>query len=138
MQTMIDSKGAKARLMWAWFEAHPNQPMPEGRREVEALFEVIEAASRATAELERDQQERFKWAANERADSGAGLDEEVLAQAVYWVYGTADDARQVVVEYVRRVADLAQFAALAATPAVLSPVLSDGSIITDAATPAEE
>ena len=67
-QTMIDSKGAKARLMFAWFEAHPNQPMPEGRREVEALFEVIEATSRATAELERDQQERFKWAANERAD----------------------------------------------------------------------
>ena len=70
-QAMIDSKGAKARLMWAWFEAHQNQPMPEGRKEVEALFEVIEASARATTELERDQQERFKWAANERADAAA-------------------------------------------------------------------
>ena len=34
---------AKVRLRRAWFEAHPNQPAPEARAEVEALFAAIEA-----------------------------------------------------------------------------------------------
>jgi hypothetical protein len=38
---------AKVQLRWAWFEAHPNQPMPEGRAEVEALFLAIEREAAA-------------------------------------------------------------------------------------------
>lgn len=34
---------AKVTLRRTWFEAHPNQPMPEGRAEVERLFAAIEA-----------------------------------------------------------------------------------------------
>jgi hypothetical protein len=37
---------AKVWLRRAWFEAHPNQPMPEGRAQVEALFSAIEAEAR--------------------------------------------------------------------------------------------
>lgn len=40
---------AKVTLRRVWFEAHPNQPMPEGRDEVERLFAAIEAdAARAS------------------------------------------------------------------------------------------
>ena len=34
---------AKVRLRQAWFEAHLNQSMPEGRAQVERLFAAIEA-----------------------------------------------------------------------------------------------
>ena len=33
---------AKVSLRRAWFESHLNQPIPEGRAEVEALFAAIE------------------------------------------------------------------------------------------------
>jgi len=45
MTTPADA--AKVRLRRAWFEAHPNQPIPEGRAEVDVLFAAIEAAARA-------------------------------------------------------------------------------------------
>ncbi len=45
---------AKVRLRQVWFEAHPNQPIPEGRQQVEtlfaALFAAIEASARAASE----------------------------------------------------------------------------------------
>lgn len=34
---------AKVRLRRTWFEAHPNQPIPEGRAQVDALIAAIEA-----------------------------------------------------------------------------------------------
>ena len=34
---------AKVTLRRAWFEAHPNQPPPEGRARVDALIAAIEA-----------------------------------------------------------------------------------------------
>ena len=44
---------AKVSLRGAWFAAHPNQPMPEGRAEVERLFAAIEAATPAPLDVER-------------------------------------------------------------------------------------
>ena len=44
---------AKVSLRHAWFEAHPNQPMPEGRAQVERLFAAIEAASLDRGELRK-------------------------------------------------------------------------------------
>jgi predicted RNase H-like HicB family nuclease len=40
-----------ARQLWdrAWFEAHLNQPMPEGRAQVARYFDAIEAEARADA-----------------------------------------------------------------------------------------
>lgn len=40
-------KDAKRLLMQAWFEAHPNQPMGEGRNVVERCFSAIEHEARA-------------------------------------------------------------------------------------------
>jgi len=54
---------AKVRLRRAWFEAHPNQPAPEARAEVEALFAAIEAEAIA------DERARI-------ADAVRGLDGE--------------------------------------------------------------
>ena len=38
---------AKFRLRKAWFEAHPNQPIPEGKAEVDALLAAVEQEARA-------------------------------------------------------------------------------------------
>lgn len=38
---------AKRQLRSAWLNAHPNQPIPEGIAEVDALFLAIEAEARA-------------------------------------------------------------------------------------------
>ena len=64
---------AKVSLRGAWFAAHPNQPMPEGRAEVERLFAAIEAEARA-------------------APDPAPLDVERLARALH-------DCRMVVVAH---------------------------------------
>ena len=45
---------AKARLRAAWFEAHLNQPVPEGRAEVERAIGAIEAEAVAAALREHD------------------------------------------------------------------------------------
>ena len=100
---MIDSKGAKARLMWAWFEAHENQPMPEGRREVEALFEVIEAEARAAALdggvwiVLREEQPMAVWESEQdarddwlrRTDHGRRPDLEHKYSIEHWSIGRA-------------------------------------------------
>lgn len=49
---------AKVRLRQAWFTAHPNQPIPEGRAEVDALFAAIEAEARREAQAAGDR--RYK------------------------------------------------------------------------------
>lgn len=36
---------AKVRIRQAWFEAHPGQPLPEGRAQVDRLIEEIEAGA---------------------------------------------------------------------------------------------
>ena len=43
---------AKHDLLWAWFAANPNQPMPEGRAAVHARTDVIWAAAVRAAEFE--------------------------------------------------------------------------------------
>lgn len=43
---------AKVALRRAWFEAHPNQPIPEGRAEVERLFVAIEEEARRASDAQ--------------------------------------------------------------------------------------
>ena len=57
---------AKVRLRQAWFEAHPNQPLPEAKAEVERLFAAIEAEALAPDERQaglREALERLHGAA---------------------------------------------------------------------------
>ena len=57
---------AKVRLRQAWFEAHPNQPIPEARDEVERLFVAIEdEAARAASEREEALREGLNTALNQ-------------------------------------------------------------------------
>ena len=68
---------AKVSLRGAWFAAHPNQPMPEGRAEVERLFAAIEAEARASLDVERlaralhrSSVRRIEWSDLNEADRG--------------------------------------------------------------------
>lgn len=47
---------AKVALRGAWFESHPNQPMPEGRAEVERHFAAIEREAAASPSVDVETQ----------------------------------------------------------------------------------
>ena len=51
---MIDSIQAKSRLLTAWLQANPNQPMSEGREKVEKLILIIEADARKSVPTDPD------------------------------------------------------------------------------------